>query len=193
MSTQAQRLLDRFTAQRAELAELGAHASPSWRAVAEGCRRCAMCLHGCPYGLIFNAGDAVDRLGASPGFTYRPNACATRFQETADGVRLWIRDAAGELTELSGDRLFVAAGVLPLQFSAGQTRRTLRLDGSEQFDITGLGQTLVPAMTLCGVVTRADGSREECDLIARLETRQEAEYFRHGGILNYALRKRCQA
>lgn len=113
---------------------------------------------------------------------------------SAKGMRLLgVRAVIAESFERIHRANLVAAGVLPLQFSAGQTRRTLRLDGSEQFDITGLGQTLVPAMTLCGVVTRADGSREECDLIARLETRQEAEYFRHGGILNYALRKRCQA
>jgi len=137
LSTQAQRLLDRFTARRAELAELGAHASPSWQAVAEGCRRCAMCLHGCPYGLIFNAGDTVERLRASPGFTYRPNALAMRFEETADGVRLWTRDAAGELTELSADRLFVAAGVLPTALlvldSLDQPDQTLALRDSRHF------------------------------------------------------------
>ena len=113
MSTQAQRLLDRLDAQRARLAETGVHFGQSRQAVADGCRRCAMCLHGCPYGLIFNAGDVVDRLRLSGGFTYVPDAYAIRFEENAIGVRLWTRSAAGEVTERSGDRLFVAAGVLP--------------------------------------------------------------------------------
>lgn len=137
MSTQAQRLLDRFTARRAELAELGAHASPSWQAVAEGCRRCAMCLHGCPWGLIFNAGDTVDRLRASAGFAYQPGAYATRFEESADGVRLWTRSAAGAVTEVRGDRLFLAAGVLPTALlvldSLDQPDRALALRDSRHF------------------------------------------------------------
>jgi aconitate hydratase len=87
----------------------------------------------------------------------------------------------------------VAAGVLPLQFAAGVTRRTLRIDGSEVLDVTGLAGALAPAMTLrCGI-TRADGRRDECELVARLDTTQEVEYFRHNGILNYVLRRNCRS
>ncbi|MDQ2963572.1 MAG: GMC oxidoreductase [Pseudomonadota bacterium] len=113
LSTQAQRLLDRLGQQRARLADLGVHFGQSRQAVAEGCRRCAMCLHGCPYGLIFNAADVVDRLCASGGLTYRPDSYAIRFEENTDGVRLWTRNAKGEVTELRCDRLFAATGVLP--------------------------------------------------------------------------------
>jgi choline dehydrogenase-like flavoprotein len=113
LSTQAQRLLDRLGRQRTRLAELGVHFGQSRQAVAEGCRRCAMCLHGCPYGLIFNAADVVDRLCASRRLTYRPDSYAIRFEENAEGVRLWTRNAKGEVTELRCDRLFVATGVLP--------------------------------------------------------------------------------
>ena len=86
----------------------------------------------------------------------------------------------------------VAAGVLPLQLAAGQTRRTWRLDGSEVLDITGLQAALEPLMPVRCRVTRADGSGDEYALVARSETTAEAEYFRHGGILNYVLRRRCR-
>jgi hypothetical protein len=137
MSTQAQRLLDRFEGRRAELAALGAFAGQSWQAVAEGCRRCAMCLHGCPYRLIFNAGDVVDRLRAGPGFAYRPDACAIRFEETDDGVQLWTRAADGTVSTLRCDRLFVAAGVLPTALlvldSLDEPNYPLRLRDSRHF------------------------------------------------------------
>jgi aconitate hydratase len=85
----------------------------------------------------------------------------------------------------------VAAGVLPLQFAQGETRRTLKLDGSEVLDITGLGAAIEPGMQLNCTVTRGDGSVDTLPLTARLDTRQEAEYFRHGGALNCLLRKLC--
>ena len=111
----------------------------------------------------------------------------------AKGVRLLgVRAVIAESFERIYRANLVAAGVLPLQFADGQTRRTLRLDGSEMLDIIGLTGNLVPAMTLRCSVTRADGSRDECDLTARLETMREVEYFRHGGILNCLLRRRCR-
>jgi choline dehydrogenase-like flavoprotein len=113
LSTQAQRLLARLEKQRARLANAGVYFGQSRQAVAAGCRRCAMCLYGCPYKLIFSAADVVDRLCASGRLRYQPDAYATRFAEDASGVRLWVRSGAGEVTELSGERLFVAAGVLP--------------------------------------------------------------------------------
>ena len=112
---------------------------------------------------------------------------------SAKGMRtLGVRAVIAESFERIHRANLVAAGVLPLQFSDGQTRHTLSLDGSEAVDISGLAQTPEPAMKLRCAMTRADGSREEFDLIARLETRQEAEYFRHGGILNYVLRQKLQ-
>ncbi|MCE9639635.1 MAG: aconitate hydratase AcnA, partial [Betaproteobacteria bacterium] len=85
---------------------------------------------------------------------------------SAKGMRLLgVRAVIAESFERIHRSNLVAAGVLPLQFSTGQTRRTLRLDGSELFDVTGLGQALEPAMMLRCTVTRADGSREECDLL----------------------------
>ncbi len=112
---------------------------------------------------------------------------------SAKGVRLLgVRAVIAESFERIHRANLVAAGVLPLQFAVGQTRRTLRLDGSEVLDITGLAGALAPAMTLrCGIA-RSDGRRDECDLVARLDTTQEVEYFRHDGILNYVLRRNCR-
>jgi choline dehydrogenase-like flavoprotein len=96
-----------------------------------------MCLHGCPYGLIFNAGDVVDRLRASPRFVYRAGRFATRFEEGADSVRLWTRSADGTVDELRGERLFVAAGVLPTALlvldSLAREGRALTLRDSRHF------------------------------------------------------------
>jgi len=112
---------------------------------------------------------------------------------SAKGVRLLgVRAVIAESFERIHRANLVAAGVLPLQFAPGHTRRTLSLDGSEVLDITGLAAALEPMKTVSCHVTRADGRRDECPLVARLETTQEVEYFRHGGILNYVLRRNCQ-
>jgi aconitate hydratase len=79
-------------------------------------------------------------------------------------------------------------GVLPLQFKDGVTRETLGLDGSETFDITGVEAGLEPGMDLACTITRTDGSTQEIALLCRIDTADEVEYFRHGGILHYVLR-----
>jgi aconitate hydratase len=82
----------------------------------------------------------------------------------------------------------VGMGVLPLQFEDGTTRGTLGLDGSETFDITGLEGGLEPRMDVACRITRADGSDLALTLGCRIDTVDEVEYFRHGGILQYVLR-----
>ena len=81
----------------------------------------------------------------------------------------------------------VGMGVLPLQFPAGVTRRTLALRGDERFDISG---GLAPRGELQCTITRADGGSETLKLLSRLDTRRDVEYFRHGGLLHYVLRQR---
>ena len=81
-------------------------------------------------------------------------------------------------------------GVLPLQFTGGATRKTLGLDGSETFDIEGLDGVLSSRMTLACTIRRANGGVERIQVLSRLDTAQEVEYFRHGGILQYAIRQR---
>ncbi len=83
----------------------------------------------------------------------------------------------------------VGMGILPLQFQDGQDRKTLELDGSETFDIFGLSEGITPRMEVPCEITRADGSRKEIALLCRIDTLDEVEYYRHGGILQYTLRK----
>ena len=82
----------------------------------------------------------------------------------------------------------IGMGVLPLQFKQGVTRKTLKLDGSEQIDIHGLTGDFQPSMQIAMTLTRADGSTESVELLSRIDTENEAQYYRHGGILQYVLR-----
>jgi aconitate hydratase len=109
----------------------------------------------------------------------------------AKGARLLgVRAVIAESFERIHRSNLVGMGVLPLQFPEGVTRKTLALDGAEIFDIGGLTRALAPRMQLQCTITRADGSRQTIPLICRLDTREEVEYFRHGGLLHYALRQR---
>lgn len=84
----------------------------------------------------------------------------------------------------------VGMGVLPLQFTGGQTRKTLGLTGKETLAISGLtGSELRPGMSLTLHITREDGTRESVDLLCRIDTLNEVEYFKSGGILHYVLRQ----
>ena len=82
----------------------------------------------------------------------------------------------------------VGMGVLPLQFKEGQDRKILKLDGTEIFDITGIKDGIDPRMDVPCKITRTDGSTEEIELLCRIDTADEVEYYRHGGILQYVLR-----
>ena len=83
----------------------------------------------------------------------------------------------------------VGMGVLPLQFKDGTTGQTLRLDGSETYDIVGLDASLKPQQDLTLRITRADGSVENVDVRCRIDTPIEIDYYQHGGILPYVLRQ----
>ena len=82
----------------------------------------------------------------------------------------------------------VGMGVLPLQFADGVDRKTLKLDGSETFTITGVAD-LRPRQAVTVELTRADGSKETFETKCRIDTVNELEYFLNGGILQYVLRK----
>ena len=84
----------------------------------------------------------------------------------------------------------VGMGVLPLQFKLDQNRKTLKLTGKEKIDILGLtGVEIVPRMNLTLVITREDGSTEKVEVLCRIDTLNEVEYFKAGGILHYVLRQ----
>jgi aconitate hydratase len=82
----------------------------------------------------------------------------------------------------------VGMGVLPLVFKDGASRQSLKLDGSESFDITGVEAGLKPGMDLDCKITRTDGSSETIKLLCRIDTLDEVAYFENGGILQYVLR-----
>ena len=85
----------------------------------------------------------------------------------------------------------IGMGVVPLQFPAGQSAESLGLDGTEIFSITGL-TALNEGTTPRTVTVRAektDGSVISFDAVVRIDTPGEADYFRHGGILQYVLRQ----
>jgi len=83
----------------------------------------------------------------------------------------------------------VCVGVLPLQFKPGESRKTLGLDGSETFDIVGIADGITPGMDVTVRVHKADGSSLETTVLCRIDTEDEVDYYRHGGILQYVLRQ----
>lgn len=82
----------------------------------------------------------------------------------------------------------VGMGVLPLQFVDGQTRQSLNLTGYEQLSIYGLSDDIQPHETLDVEVKRVDGSIDRFKVLCRIDTLNEVEYFKAGGILHYVLR-----
>lgn len=84
----------------------------------------------------------------------------------------------------------VGMGVLPLQFKNGQDRKALGLTGKETLSIGGLDNVeLKPLMTLPITLSREDGKQETFEVLCRIDTLNEVEYFRAGGILHYVLRQ----
>jgi len=83
----------------------------------------------------------------------------------------------------------VFMGVLPLQFKSGTTAQTLKLDGSETIDITGIEKGITPMQDVTMTITRKDGKKESVPLTLRIDTPIEVDYYQHGGILPYVLRE----
>ncbi|HEY6908025.1 MAG TPA: aconitate hydratase, partial [Myxococcales bacterium] len=112
------------------------------------------------------------------------------------------RDWAAKGTMLLGVRAVVAKsferihrsnlvmmGVLPCQFKDGADAASLKLDGTETFDLLGLAKGLSPRQDARLVIHRASGGTQEVAVTVRIDTPIEVEYFRHGGILPYVLRQ----
>jgi choline dehydrogenase-like flavoprotein len=77
-----------------------------------GCVRCGLCLHGCPYDLIYGSQHTLSRLESDPRFRYLNGHYVTRFRETATGVEAEaVRVADRATARFTGERLFVGAGV----------------------------------------------------------------------------------
>jgi aconitate hydratase len=87
----------------------------------------------------------------------------------------------------------VGMGVLPLQFVQGENAASLKLSGKELFHITGVQQAVETGSRVSVVAVAADGTETRFQAIPRVDTPQEAEYFRNGGILPYVLRQLLNA
>ncbi len=112
------------------------------------------------------------------------------------------RDWAAKGTNLLGVKVVVAQsferihrsnlvgmGVLPLQFREGTTAQTLKLDGTETYDVVGLSSAIKPQQDLTLKITRKDGLVEMVPVRCRIDTPIEIDYYQHGGILPYVLRQ----
>jgi len=112
----------------------------------------------------------------------------------AKGTRLLgVRAVVAESFERIHRSNLVGMGLLPLQFKDGTTRKTIGLDGSERVSIGGIAQGLKPRATLELVIRRADGRIDKVPVTCRIDTADELDYFRHGGILPYVLRGIAEA
>ncbi len=108
----------------------------------------------------------------------------------AKGVSLLgIKAVIAESYERIHRSNLVCMGVLPLQFKNGETAKSLDLTGSETFTISGIDDGVEPHQTVRVSVTRKDGSTATFDALARIDAPAEAEYFRHGGILQMVQRQ----
>jgi aconitate hydratase len=116
------------------------------------------------------------------------------------------RDWAAKGTRLLGVRAVVAQsferihrsnligmGVVPLQFREGESWQTLGLKGDETVTIKGLADGLKPRAALTVEITRADGSRAQAEVLCRIDTLDELDYYRNGGIMPYVLRNLAKA
>jgi len=115
------------------------------------------------------------------------------------------RDWAAKGTALLGVKVVVAQsferihrsnligmGVLPLEFKNGATWQSLGFDGSEIFDMPELNDGIKPAQDMTLVVHKADGSTQKVELLLRIDTDIEVDYYRNGGVLPYVLRELMQ-
>ena len=106
----------------------------------------------------------------------------------AKGPRLLgVRAVIAESYERIHRTNLVCMGVLPLQFQAGENAQSLALTGAESFDISGLGDGSAKQVTVTARDTA--GNTKRFQALVRIDTPNEVEYYRNGGILHYVLRK----
>jgi aconitate hydratase len=112
------------------------------------------------------------------------------------------RDWAAKGTQLLGVKAVVARsferihrsnlvgmGVLPCQFKGGDSVAALKIVGDEEFDLAGVEAEIRPQMNVTLTIRRKDGSSQTVELLLRIDTPIEVDYYRHGGILPFVLRE----
>ena len=131
------------------------------------CRKCGMCLLGCPYDLIFNTRQTLDRIGSEPRFTYLSGLVVRTVEERRDQVVIKAEDArTGALRELRADRCFLAAGVIAttriVLESLGWVERPVSLINSQHGTLPLLALRATPGVereelhTLCQIFLEVD-------------------------------------
>ncbi|MBL3570445.1 aconitate hydratase 1 [Rhodovulum sulfidophilum] len=160
--------------------------------------------------------------GVEGGYTLGPDGAETSIFEAAmawqeKGVPLVViggieygagssRDWAAKGTALLGVKAVIAEsferihrsnlvgmGVIPFEFTGGDTRKTLGLTGEERFSIKGLAGDLKPQAEVPCTIVYADGTEKTVTLKCRIDTAIEKEYVEHGGVLHYVLRNLAKA
>jgi aconitate hydratase len=144
---------------------------------------------------IYDAAMAWRKLGAPLViFAGKEYGTGSSRDWAAKGPRLLgVEAVVAESFERIHRSNLIGMGVLPLQFKPGTDRKTLKLDGSETVDISGIAAGFKPRMELSCRIRRANGAVETIPLLCRIDTLDEAEYYRHGGILHYVLRNMMKA
>ena len=108
----------------------------------------------------------------------------------AKGARLLgVRFAVAQSFERIHRSNLVGMGVLPCQFKEGTSAETLKLDGTETFDLIGLEKGVRPQQDVTLIVHRSSGDTETVPVTLRIDTPVEVDYYEHGGILQYVLRQ----
>jgi aconitate hydratase len=107
---------------------------------------------------------------------------------------LGVRAVIAESFERIHRSNLIGMGVLPLQFRDGENASALHLDGRETYDITDIDdRQLTPSGSAHVTAHRQDGSAVEFDVLVRLDTAIDVDYYKHGGILHYVLRQLAKA
>jgi aconitate hydratase len=104
-------------------------------------------------------------------------------------ILLGVRAVIAESFERIHRSNLVGMGVIPLEFTNGESRQSLGLDGFETYDVVGLDASLKPRATLTVRATGRDGAKKEFKVLARIDTPEEMNYYKNGGILPYVLRQ----
>lgn len=104
-------------------------------------------------------------------------------------ILLGVKAVIAESFERIHRSNLIGMGVLPLQFKDGVDRKTLKLTGNETVDVLGLSNDITPRMDIKIAIHYADGKSKEVDMLCRIDTQNEMEYYLNDGILQYVLRK----
>jgi aconitate hydratase len=102
---------------------------------------------------------------------------------------LGIRAVIAESYERIHRSNLIGMGVLPLQYLEGQNRETLGLSGEETYAIGGVSSGLAPGVKLTVTASAPDGWERKFEVLARIDTLVELDYYKHGGILQFVLRQ----